>query len=172
MTDPQGTSGEAPSPPPNPDRRTFLSTASSITMAGGLLAGYGTLAVLAGKFLYPSQSRRLIWVFVTETKQMQPGGVLRFQTPAGQNVLITRVRADGTAEDFLALSTTCPHLGCQVHWEPQHNRFFCPCHNGAFDPSGQATEGPPKEAGQSLPHFPVKVENGLLFLQVPADPLA
>ena len=48
-------------------------------------------------------------------------------------------------------------------------RFFCPCHNGAFDPQGRATEGPPAAAEQSLTRFPLKVENGLLYIQVPLD---
>ena len=76
--------------------------------------------------------------------------------------------ADGdTADAFVALSSICPHLGCQVHWEPQNDRFFCPCHNGAFDASGKPTEGPPATAGQELTRFPLQVMNGLLFIQVP-----
>ena len=44
------------------DRRTFLSTASSVAMAGGLLAGYGTLGVLAAQFLYPT--KQILFNFV------------------------------------------------------------------------------------------------------------
>ncbi len=167
MTDPQ----EAGINLPEEDRRTFLSAASSAAMAGGLLAGYGSLAVLAGQFLYPSQPRKLAWVFVALAANLKVNDVLHFRTPAGQNVTITRRQQEGTADDFLALSTTCPHLGCQVHWEPQHNRFFCPCHNGVFDRSGKATEGPPAEAGQSLPQFPLQIDRGLIFLQVPVETL-
>lgn len=156
---------------PEPDRRGFLSKASTAAMAGGLLAGYGSLAVMAGKFLYPSQSRPLAWVFVGEAAALKLNQTVHFRTPAGQNVTITRRKEEGTADDFLALSTTCPHLGCQVHWEPQNNRFFCPCHNGVFDPSGKATAGPPADAGQSLPHFPLRLERGLLFLQVSLENL-
>jgi Rieske Fe-S protein len=54
-----------------------------------------------------------------------------------------------------------------VHWEPNNDRFFCPCHNGAFDKSGQPTAGPPKAANQPLIQFPLKVENGLLFVEAP-----
>jgi cytochrome b6-f complex iron-sulfur subunit len=151
------------------NRRTFLSKASSLAMAGGLVGGYGALAVVAGKFLYPNQPRKLAWIFVAESTRLKLNDTISFQTPAGQRVLITRRAEQGTVDDFLALSTVCPHLGCQVHWEPQNRRFFCPCHNGAFDPSGRATEGPPADAGQSLPTFPLKLENGLIFIQVPAD---
>ena len=113
----------------------------------------------------------MAWVFVTESFKLKAGDVLRFQTPAGQTVTITRRDEKGTADDFLALSSTCPHLGCQVHWESQNNRFFCPCHNGVFDPSGKATAGPPGEAKQSLPHYDLQIENGLVFIQVPVDTL-
>ena len=153
------------------DRRTFLSTASSVVMASGLLAGYGTLAYVAGKFLYLNQPRKLAWIFVAEAAKMRLNEPLLFQTPAGQPVTLTRVKEGVEADAFLALSTTCPHLGCRVHWEPRHHRFFCPCHNGVFDAQGKATEGPPADAGQSLPQFPVKVENGLVFIEAPVDVL-
>jgi cytochrome b6-f complex iron-sulfur subunit len=151
------------------DRRRFLSAASQATMAGGLLASYGTLAYMAGSYLYPSKPRPMAWIFVAQAPAIKLGDVLRYQTPAGQPVSITRRAQTGFADDFLALSSTCPHLGCQVHWEAQNKRFFCPCHNGAFDASGKAVSGPPAEAGQSLPLYALKVENDLLFIQVPVD---
>jgi cytochrome b6-f complex iron-sulfur subunit len=154
------------------NRRTFLSTVSSVGMACGLVAGYGAFAAMAGRFLYPSQPRKLAWVFVGDAASIKADEVVRFETPIGQHVTITRRGNQGTADDFLALSTVCPHLGCQVHWESQNNRFFCPCHNGVFDPSGKATAGPPAEGGQVLPRFPLRIDtNGLIFIEVPVDVL-
>jgi Rieske Fe-S protein len=150
-----------------PDRRGFLTTTSSLAMTGGLLAGYGTLALMAARFLYPSRPQERVKVYVTDVDRLKPGDALRYQTPTGQTVTITRRGDTGTVEDFLALSSTCPHLGCQVHWEPQNHRFFCPCHNGTFDPTGRATAGPPAEAKQSLPRYPIFVEQGMLFIEVP-----
>lgn len=153
------------------DRRTFLSTASSAVMAGGLLSSYGTLAYIAGKSLYLNEPPKVAWLFVIEASRMKRNETVQFQTPAGQAVAITRRKEDGTVDDFLALSTTCPHLGCHVHWEPHNNRFFCPCHNGVFDPAGTATQGPPADAGQSLAHYPLRIENGLLFIEAPTEKL-
>jgi Rieske Fe-S protein len=158
-------------PEPEPERRTFLSTASTVAMTAGLLSGYGTLFYMAGRFLYSASPRKLAWLYVAEAAKVKVGDVLRYQTPAGQTVTLTRRGDTGTEADFLALSSTCPHLGCQVHWEPQNNRFFCPCHNGAFEPSGKAIAGPPAEAGQSLPKFPLRLENGLIFIQAPVEAL-
>ena len=76
------------------------------------------------------------------------------------------------AEAFAALSSVCPHLGCQVHWQPQNDRFFCPCHNGVFAPDGTGIGGPPGDAGQSLPRYPLKLENGLLFIEVDRSEIA
>lgn len=159
-------------PAGGPVRRTFLASASSLAMAGGLLAGYGTFAWMAGGFLYPSRPLRKAWLFVTRVGQLGKGDALAYRSPAGQRITITRQGDGETAEDFLALSSVCPHLGCQVHWEAHRDRFFCPCHNGVFDPQGKATEGPPAEAGQSLAHYPLKVEDGLLFIEVPVEGLS
>lgn len=148
---------------PEKDRRTFLST---LAMYTGLLSAYGFFASLAGRFLFPARPTPKAWQFVSELAHLSVGSSVNYQTPAGQRVAITRTGDRGTVEDFIALSSTCPHLGCHVHWESNNNRFFCPCHNGAFDVSGKATAGPPKEAGQSLARYPLKIENGLLFVEV------
>lgn len=153
-------------------RRTFLGATSAVAMAGGLAASYGTFAAMAGRFLYPASADATAWQFVAAVADIADGASLTFRTPHGERVAIARRGGTGTVADFVALSSTCPHLGCQVHWEPQNSRFFCPCHNGAFDPSGRAIAGPPFEAKQSLPQFPLRVEAGLLYIAIPTDRVA
>lgn len=169
---------DTPTPPPQEEagtnseqRRSFLARASTIVMTGGLLAGYGTLGVLAGRFLYPSRPRPMAWLFVARAEDLKRDAALLYVGPAGQPITVTRQGDGGTADDFLALSTTCPHLGCRVHWEAHNQRFFCPCHNGVFAPDGRPTAGPPAEAGQALPRYALKVDNGLLFIEVPVSSL-
>jgi Rieske Fe-S protein len=151
------------------DRRGFLSTASTLAMGIGLAAGYGTFVAMAGRFLYPAGPSRKGWMFVARADSLRAGQSLVYRTPTGATVVIARQAAQGTVEDFIALSSVCPHLGCQVHWESQNQRFFCPCHNGTFDPQGIATAGPPAAAGQSLPRYPLQVRDGLLFIEVPLE---
>jgi Rieske Fe-S protein len=139
-------------------------------MGLGLLASYGTFFAYAARYLYPAGDARTAWLYVSTVDALQVGDSLRYRTPAGAPVVITRKSGGADARDFLALSSTCPHLGCQVHWETANNRFFCPCHNGVFDPEGFGTDGPPK--GQSLLRFPLKVEGGLLYIEVPLDGVA
>jgi Rieske Fe-S protein len=140
-------------------------------MAGGVVASYGTLGVMACRYLYPSKPQKLAWLFVAETSRIRTGEGFAYRSPAGQPITITRRGEGNSPDDFLALSSTCPHLGCQVHWEGHNNRFFCPCHNGVFTPEGKAIAGPPADAGQSLAHYPLKVESGLLFIEVPVETL-
>jgi cytochrome b6-f complex iron-sulfur subunit len=152
-------------------RRQFV-RASSLAMAAGLAGSYGTFAFMLGRFVYPAGASNRGWLFVCQVDQLAPGAAMDFATPSGQRIVVARQGQGTQAGDFLALSSVCPHLGCRVHWESNNDRFFCPCHNGAFDRQGQATAGPPKAAHQSLTRFPLKVENGLLLLEAPLASLA
>ena len=141
-------------------------------MGAGLLAGYGTFAGILARFFYPSRPDPREWLYIADLASFAPGESLLYTAPSGATVTGAGKGRGGEATDFVALSSVCPHLGCQVHWEPQNNRFFCPCHNGVFDPSGVATEGPPAEAGQSLLEYPLKIQAGLLYIHVPVERLA
>lgn len=155
-----------------PERRELLTKASSAVMAAGLIGGYGALAAIAGRFLYPAGPTKRQWMYVTEVDQMAVGDSLLFRGPGGETVNVARQSREGKDADFIALSSTCPHLGCQVHWEGHNERFFCPCHNGAFDPSGKGISGPPGDAGMALPRYPLRVDRGLLYIELPVESLA
>lgn len=157
--------------PADPERREFLGGAAGIAMGAGLIAGYGGFAAIAARFLFPAHSRPAAWQFIADVGGFPVGKSLRYTSPTGERISITRQQDLGTAEDFIALSSVCPHLGCQVHWEGHRDRFFCPCHNGVFDPSGAPVSGPPAEANQALPRYPLKIERGLLFIEVPLERL-
>ncbi|MBM4075027.1 MAG: Rieske (2Fe-2S) protein, partial [Planctomycetes bacterium] len=131
-------------------RRSFLTTTSGIAMTVGLVAGYGTFGTMLGRFVYPSSQKNRGWVFVCPVESLPTGEALDFATPSGAKIVVTHQGSGETKDDFLALSSVCPHLGCRVHWEGAKDRFFCPCHNGAFDRGGAPIEGPPKASNQSL----------------------
>ena len=146
-------------------------------MAGGLALGYGMFFRCAGQYLYPAEEGTA-WMFVTDVASFAPGQAFSFQSPTGVPVVITRKWAERRSgrhrrrpTDFPGSSSVCPHLGCRVHWEPQNDRFFCPCHLGTFDPEGRPTAGPPLAANQSLPEYPLKVEGGLLYINMPVKPI-
>jgi cytochrome b6-f complex iron-sulfur subunit len=161
-----------PARPADEPRRVALRWLSTLAMGGSVVAAYGTLAGFIGRFVYPARPAALGWMFVRRMSEVAAGESFVFRLPSGSPVNVTRRGTAGSASDFLALSSTCPHLGCQVHWETQNTRFFCPCHNGVFDPSGRAISGPPADAGQSLLEYPLKGEGGILFIEVPLDQVA
>ncbi len=153
------------------DRRGFLRRASSVVMTGGVVLAYGTCATYGGRFLYPARPARRRWQYLTSASSLGPGEALLYRAPNGDSVTVTRQGDAGTVEDFVALSSTCPHLGCRVKWEPHKERFHCPCHNGVFDVTGKALSGPPADAGTDLFRYPLKLDKGNLFIEVELEGL-
>jgi Rieske Fe-S protein len=67
--------------------------------------------------------------------------------------------------DYHAMSNICTHLGCRVRWIADSEQFFSPCHNGVFDKHGYVVSGPPP---RPLDEFETKIEDGYLYIQLPA----
>jgi len=151
--------------PACPTRRELLSSAC---MLGGLVAGYGACAAVAARYLYASEDSQTTWQLAATASSIQKGSSIEYRGPSGETIAIARIGDGATVADFIALSSVCPHLGCQVHWQGQERRFFCPCHNGAFDEHGKGISGPPARAGQSLARYPLRLKEDLLFIEVPA----
>lgn len=140
--------------PPTSSRRGFIGT---FIMMLGLVAAYGTAAFYGLQFLYPrrktKQSQR---IYITSTEQLEREGTKSFRDLGGHDAIIVR-----TSEGYRALSTTCTHLGCHVYWEPENNRFFCPCHEGVFDVNGNVVSGPPPAP---LRQYPIEEESGAIYI--------
>lgn len=65
-------------------------------------------------------------------------------------------------EEWVALSTVCPHLGCAVAFAPDAGEFQCPCHTSAFDLDGARKHGP---APRGMDRLEAKEENGLIQIR-------
>lgn len=70
-----------------------------------------------------------------------------------------------TEKDVRVFSDICTHLACRVLWHPDQQHFISPCHDGHFDIAGNNVSGPPP---RPLDEFVTKIENGNLFIQLPA----
>ena len=44
-----------------------------------------------------------------------------------------------------AVSIRCPHLGCQLEWNPDEKSWDCPCHGSRFDYKGKRLDNPAQE---------------------------
>ena len=144
------------------ERRSFL---LSLLTLGSLGAGYGLFGLISGRFLYPARGiAKTAKMFVGFTDKVPPRESIQFTSPSGESYLLTNT-GEGI-NPYQAFSSRCPHLGCQVHWEGDNQRFVCPCHGGIFDAAGQPVEGPVVRAKQSLKQCSIVVEGKSLYALV------
>ena len=68
---------------------------------------------------------------------------------------------EGPAIAEYAIRPICTHLQCTVKWNPQKNRFICPCHGSEYDSVGRVVHGPAK---RSLPLLTVVVKENQVRL--------
>jgi glycine/D-amino acid oxidase-like deaminating enzyme/nitrite reductase/ring-hydroxylating ferredoxin subunit len=61
------------------------------------------------------------------------------------------VYKDERGEVFL-VPTRCPHLGCQLEWNPDEKSWDCPCHGSRFDYRGKLIDNPAQEGLESSDH--------------------
>jgi Rieske Fe-S protein len=86
------------------------------------------------------------------------GGTATFNYP-GENDACILLRPDQST--VVAYSQKCTHLSCAVLPQPEQNRIFCPCHEGAFDiQTGRPIGGPPQ---RPLPRVTLEVRGAEIF---------
>ncbi|MGW6729726.1 QcrA and Rieske domain-containing protein [Nocardia sp. NPDC055029] len=86
-----------------------------------------------------------------------PAGALAktADVPVGGGVIVgDTVITQPTAGNFVGLSSTCTHAGCQVG-NVSDGTINCPCHGSRFGLDGSVSGGP---ATQPLPAKPIRVE--------------
>ena len=118
----------------------------------GLCLG-GITAALAAATFWP------VWRYLAPRKG--PGTeekteVARNLVPLGGAYFFTfrghpAVALQPKADEFIALTAVCTHLGCIVKWLPDKEEFLCPCHGGRYSPEGKVLGGPPPAPLESYP---------------------
>ena len=51
--------------------------------------------------------------------------------------------------EIFQVEIVCPHLGCELSWNPDEKTWDCPCHGSRFDYKGKLLEGPAQEGIES-----------------------
>ena len=44
--------------------------------------------------------------------------------------------------ELFVVDARCPHLGCQLEWNPDEKSWDCPCHGSRFDFKGNLIDNP------------------------------
>jgi cytochrome b6-f complex iron-sulfur subunit len=146
----------------NIEQQTRRGMLARLMMAAGLTAGGGVFAWIAARYVTPLKAiRNRRQIYLASVKDVPAGKGRKFGLPGGATALVTQAKGE-----IVALSDTCPHLGCKVHFEPDRGQFVCPCHNGIFDSNGIAISGPPAEQGKNLHRYDVKQVGDNIFLEI------
>lgn len=131
----------------DPSRRGFLGgvTTAILAVISGTVG-----AILGGAVISPRLSgRQENWLPAASLDSLQdnqPFAVtLRVARKDGYREVVDRktVFVVKTGSDVIALDSTCTHLGCRVHWDPDQRLLLCPCHGGIYGPTGIVEAGPP-----------------------------
>lgn len=121
-----------------------------MTLASGGLAA-GSVAV-AGWSQISREERKMEPAMIANVSDVNPGAALAFSYPRPSDLCILVHKKDG---EWSAFSRRCTHLSCPVDYQSDHDRLFCPCHNGAFSvEDGRVLQGPPPH---SLPKIQIEV---------------
>ena len=110
----------------------------TLIFAGATAMGLAAFAAPLARYAYPILKGQVFERQKVATVSQITAEGLRFdymETPS----MIIRL-SDG---NFGSYSLVCTHLGCIVKWEARNQEFFCPCHAGKFDESGNNISGPP-----------------------------
>lgn len=155
--------------PEDPSRRVFLIRSIGV-IGGGITVAIAGPAVLFVAGSANTSSDQDAWIRLGSASSVEPRGAPTLMKATvsrrsgylveEQEVSVWVVTDDGS--QFTVLSNICTHLGCRVRWVDDEGQFFCPCHNGVFDRSGEVVDGPPP---RPLDQFEYMVEDGQIFFK-------
>jgi len=69
---------------------------------------------------------------------------------------------DNAELEKFGLNAVCTHLGCVVPWNPNENKFMCPCHGSQYNFQGKVVRGP-APLSLALAHADVGADDVVIF---------
>ncbi|MEK6221159.1 MAG: Rieske (2Fe-2S) protein, partial [Chloroflexota bacterium] len=140
----------------------------SFSIGGFISAAMGipAIAYILGPALKKEEAQN--WIPLGAVSKVKLGTPTLFRTKIQQKAgwilneqELTFYVLTNDGREFTAMSNICTHLGCRVRWVEDEVKFFCPCHNAAFNKDGSVASGPPPKP---LTEYEVKVEDEQLFV--------
>ena len=107
------------------------STARSIKVDGEKVSGVVVDSPESGSALFLS----------VDSASVPQKGYVSFVTADGVPVMVGR-----KGSGYVAYDGRCTHMGCPVSPDVLTGGFYCPCHAGRYDATGNPVSGPPKAA--------------------------
>ena len=107
------------------------STARSIKIDGEKVSGVVVDSPESGSALFLS----------VDPASVPQKGYVSFVTADGVPVMVGR-----KGSGYVAYDGRCTHMGCPVSPDVLTGGFYCPCHAGRYDATGNPVSGPPKAA--------------------------
>jgi len=91
--------------------------------------------------------------------------------PEGEKVRamlgVTPIEVTRIGDEVTAHSLWCTHLGCEVKWNGEKKKYFCPCHEGVYNAKGIPIGGPPP---RRLDQLQVTVADGVATITTVGTP--
>ena len=149
------------------DRRRLLGT-----LAAGAGAAAAGLAIwpLAAELAEPlggQPAQDAPWLEVAGEKEVRDAPIKAVLRVAVRDGFFTTLQELGavwlrrSGGVLVALSATCPHLGCGIGPDATGG-FTCPCHDSRFTADGKYVSGP---SPRGMDPLPVRVEEGRVLVQ-------
>lgn len=117
-------------------RRRFL--CQSAASAAGLVLSVSAVGAARADEAAPQAAE--VVLKLSETPELAKVGGSKIIEVSGESVIVART---GEAS-FVALSSVCPHRGCNVEYRDK-DEFYCPCHGSRFALDGKVLQGPARK---------------------------
>ena len=127
------------------DRREVLA-------AAGVLIGLALAPIGCSKDAEPALAPGQVAIPLSDL----PEGVRRLVIVGENPVEVVR-----SGESVTARMLRCTHMGCVVQWRSAADEYFCPCHQGRYDATGNPIAGPPP---RPLAMVPVSIRGSRVVL--------
>ncbi|HEV2292205.1 MAG TPA: ubiquinol-cytochrome c reductase iron-sulfur subunit [Tepidisphaeraceae bacterium] len=142
--------------------------------AGAVMGSVVVVPAVISAFSPAGRSQSRAWRPLGPLRSFPLGDVVDAAVPPRREAYPVEVAAaqvvyvwQRTRSDFVVFSRTCTDLGCAVKYDPGSEFYYCPCHGGIFNKSGERVAGPPKKP---LYRYATRVREGVLEIDLRSVP--